>query len=113
MVSVFLSKLKDLHAWNNCSHVLPTFEYLCLNKFCSLGQSTFKGSRESYHSLASPSNVRQNLWTFTLLTKQCAFIQSLEQSKCDSASASGFPENSGLKFDQFKCKCCCCGPDGS
>ena len=28
-------------------------------------------------------------------------IQSLEYSKCASASSSGFPENSGIKFDQF------------
>ena len=36
--------------------------------------------------------------------KWWAFIQSLECSKCASASSSGFPENSGLKFDQFICK---------
>ena len=61
------------------------------------------GSREWYQSLAFPSNLRQNLWTFTPLKKPCAFIQSFEQSKCTSASSSGFPENSGLKFNQFKC----------
>ena len=107
MVSVFSSKLKDLHAWNNCSQVLPTFEYLCLNKFCNSGQSTFIGSREWYHNLASHNNVRLNLWTFTPWTKQCIFIQSFEQIRCTYASSSGFPENSGLKFDQFKCIICC------
>ena len=108
MVSELSSKLKDLHAWNNCSHVLPTLEYHCLNRFCNSGQSTFIGSNEWYHSLASPNNVRQNLWTLTPSPKQCAFIQSFEWSRCTSASSSGFPENSGLKIDQFKCTTCCC-----
>ena len=112
MVSIFPSKLKELHAWNNCSHVLPTFEYLCLSKFCNSGQFTFIGSRDWNHNLASPNNVRQNLWTFTPSTKWWAFIKSFEQSRCASASSSGFPENSGLKFDQFMCECCCC-PAGS
>ena len=109
MVSVFSSKLKDLHAWNSCSHVFPTFKYLCLNKFCSSDQSTFMGSKEWYRNLASPNSVRQNLWTFTSLTKWCAFIQSFEWSRFASASSSGFSENSGLQFDQFICKCCFCG----
>ena len=109
MVSIFSSKLNDLHAWNNCVHVLPTFEYLCLTKFCNSGQVIlFKGSRDWNNNLASSSNVRQNIWAFTPSTKWWAFIQSFEQSKCPSASSSGFPENSGLKFDQFMCKCCCC-----
>ena len=35
------------------------------------------------------------------------------QSKYASASSSGFPENSGLKFDQFKCiNGCPCGACG-
>ena len=109
MVSVFSSKLKDPHTRNNCSLVLPTFEYLNLNKFCNLGPSTFIGSNEWYHNPASCNSVRQNIWTFTPLTKQCVFIQSFEQIRCASASSSGFPENFGLKFDQSKCKCCCCG----
>ena len=113
MISVFSSKLKDLQAWNNCTCILPTFVYLCLNKFWNLGQYTFMGSREWYHYLDSLNNVTQNLWTFTPLTKPCAFIQSFEQSRCASASSSVFPENSGLKFDQFKCKCCCFGSTGS
>ena len=88
--------------------MLPTFQYCCLNKFCNSSQSTFMGSNEWYHNLASPNIVRLNLWTFTPLTKQCVFIQSFEQSRCISASSSGFPENSSLKSDQFKCIICCC-----
>ena len=37
------------------------------------------------------------------------FIQSLVLSKCASASSSGFPENSGLKCDQFNCGICSAG----
>ena len=97
--------------WNNCSHVLPNFEYLCLNKFCNWGHVVFSnGSKDWNHNLASPSRVRQNLWTFTSSMKQWAFIQSLEHSKCASAFSSGFPENSGLKVDQFIFKCCCPAP---
>ena len=80
-------------------HVLPIFEYLCLNKFCNCGQVTLcKVSRDWNHNPAS-SNVRQNLWTFTPSIKQWAFIQSVEQGKCASASSLGFLENSGLIFD--------------
>ena len=108
MVSTFSSKLNDLHVWNNCSHVLPNFEYLCLNKVCNCGHVVFsKGSKGWYHNLASPSSVRQNLWTFISSSNQWAFIQSLEHSRCTSASSSGFPENSGLKLDQFTYKCYC------
>ena len=110
IISVFSLKLKDLYAWNNCSHVLPTFEYCCLNRFYNPYQSTLIGSNEWYHSLASPNSVRQNIWTLTPSTKWCAFIQSFELSRCASASSSGFPENSGLEFDQFTCTTCCCWP---
>ena len=42
------------------------------------------------------------------------FIQPLVQSRCASASSSGLPENSGLKFDQFKCtNGCPCGTCGT
>ena len=34
------------------------------------------------------------------------FVQSFECNKCTSAS-SAFPENSALKFDQFRCMCIC------
>ena len=37
----------------------------------------------------------------------CAFIQSLVQSRWPSASSSGFPDNSGLKWYQFRCIICC------
>ena len=111
MVLVFSSKVNDRHAWNNCSCVLPNFEYLCLNKFCNWGHVVFSnGSKDWYHNLASPSRVRQNLWTFTSLMEWWAFIHLLEHSKCASASSSGFYENSGLKFDQFICKCHCPAP---
>ena len=44
-------------------------------------------------------------------------IQSLVQSKYASASSSDLPENSGLKFDQFKCTngypCGACGTCGN
>ena len=88
--------------------MLTNFEYLCLNKFCSCGHVVpSKGSKEWNHNLASPSNVRQNLWIFTSSLKRWAFIQSLECSRWGSASSSGFSENSGLKLDQFICKCHC------
>ena len=93
---------------NNCSCVLPNFEYLCLNKFCNWSHvASPKGSRDWYHNLVSPNSKRQNLCTFISSSKQWAFIQSFECNKCASASSSGFPENSGLKFDQFKCRCLC------
>ena len=95
-----------LHAWNSCYLVLPIFEYYCLNKFCKPCQSTLMGVKDSYHNLASPTNVKQNLWTFIPPRRLCVVIQSLVQSKWTSAS-SGFPENSGLKCDQFKCTSCC------
>ena len=89
-VSVFSSKLKDLHTWNNCSLVLPILEYCCLNKFCNPCQSTFIDCSDWYHNLVSPNSVRQNLWTLTLSMKWCSFIQSLVWSRCPSAFSSGF-----------------------
>ena len=103
-------KIEGLHAWNSCSLVSPILAYCCLNKFCNSCQSTFIGSNDWYHNLASPKIVRQNLWTFAPSTKWCAFIQSFEQNSCASASSSSFPENSDLKYDQFKCTTCCCWP---
>ena len=36
------------------------------------------------------------------------------QSRCTSASSLGLPENSGLKFDQFRCpNGCPCGAGGT
>ena len=124
IVSVFSSKLKDLHTWNNCSLVLSLLEYCCINKFCSPCQSTFIGSNEWYHSLASPNSVKQNLWTLTP-SKWCAVIQSLVQTRWASASSSGFPQNSGLNETccpgcwpagacaegaRWSSCCCCCWP---
>ena len=62
--------------------------------------------KDSYHNLASPTNVKQNLWTLIPSRKMCAFIPSLVQSKWASAS-SGFPKMSDSKCDQFKCTTCC------
>ena len=60
MVSIFSSNVNDLHARNNCSWVLPSFEYLWLNKFCNCAHVvSSKGSKKWYHNLASPNNVRQ------------------------------------------------------
>ena len=58
----------------------------------------------------------KNLWNLTPSTNWCVFIQSLLWSRCASPSPSGFPENSGLKWDQFKCTMCgtgCCGACGT
>ena len=94
--------------------MLPIFEYCCLNWFCRPCQSVLIGLNDSYHNLVSPTNVRQNLWTFRSSGNWWLFIQSLVLSKCAYASSFGFPENSGLKYDQFKwtihCACCvgCC-----
>ena len=112
IVSVFSSKWKDLHAWNNCSLVLPIFEYCCLNRFCKPCQSMFIGSKDSYHNLASPTNARQNLWTLVTSQRRCVFIQSLVLSKWVSASSSHFPVNSGLQCGQFKFTTCCACCEG-
>ena len=98
--------------------MLPIIEYCYLNWLCKPCQSAFVGLKDSYHNLASPTMVRQNLWTFTPSWNWCVFIHSLVLSKWASASSSGFPENSGLKCDQFNCSICCaccvgcCGTGG-
>ena len=47
-------------------------------------------------------------------TEWCAVIQSLVWSRWASASSSGFPEISGLEWDQFKYTICCsCCADGA
>ena len=110
IVSVFSSKCKDHHAWNSCSVVLPIFEYCYLNKFCKPCQSMLMGVKNSYHNLAS-NNVRQNHWTLIPSRKWCVFIQLSVWSKWASTSSSGFPDKSGLKWDQFKhTTCCVCCP---
>ena len=109
-VSVFLSKWNDYHIWNNCSFVFPIFEYCGLNWFYKPSQSTYICLRDSYHNLSSPTNVRQNVWTFTPSWIEVS-SQSFIRNRCVSASSFGFPENSGLKCDQFNCGMCCtcCG----
>ena len=69
-------------------------------------QATLIGLNDSYHSLASPTNVRQKHWTLIPFGNACVFIQSFVMSRCASTSSSGFPENSGLKCDQFNCGIC-------
>ena len=70
------------------------------------------GSSDWYHNLASPSSVKENFWTLIPSTKWCVVIQSLAQSRWASAYSSGFPENSGLKWDQFRCTTWCAGCTG-
>ena len=67
--------MSDMPPYKACNLCIDS---LGNNKFCTSGQSTFMGSNEWYHNLASPNNVRLNLWTFTPSTKQCVFIQSFE-----------------------------------
>ena len=64
------------------------------------------GLRDSYHSLASPVRVKQNLCTFASCGKLWVSIQSLVLNKCATVSSSGLLENSGLKYDQLNCGTC-------
>ena len=66
-------------------------------------QSTLIGLNDSNHNLASPTNVKQKSWTLTPSWNVCVSIQSFILRRCASASSSGFPENSGLKCDQYNC----------
>ena len=100
-MSVFSANLNVLQAWNSCLVVLPIFEYCHLNLFCKAGQSSSKRANDSYHSLALPVNVNQKCVTLTLSGKLCASIQSLVLRRCDSASSSGLPDNSGFFPIQF------------
>ena len=61
------------------------------------------GLRDSYHNLASPVRVKQNLCTFASCGKLWVSIQSLVFNKCAMAFSSGLHENSGLKYDQLNC----------
>ena len=61
---------------------------------------------DSYHNLASPTKVKQNVCTLTWSGTSCVSIQSFVLSKCPSASSSGLPAYSGLKWDQFNCGLC-------
>ena len=100
-MSVFSPYLNVLQAWNSCLGVLPIFEYCHLHLFCKAGQSSSKRANHSYHSLASPINVKQKHLTLSTSGKLCASIQSLVLRRCDSASSSGLPENSGFFPIQF------------
>ena len=69
-----------------------------------------------YQSLVSPINVRQNLWTLSLFWNLWVSIQLFVLSKCTPVSLSGFPENLGLKWDQFNgsmCSMSCCSACGA
>ena len=80
---------------------IPYFRTLLSKIFCNAGQSFAIGHNDSCHNLASPIKVRQNLSAFTPSEELWVSIQSFVQRKCDSASSSGLPENSGLKYNQF------------
>ena len=61
------------------------------------------GLKVSYHKLALPVRVKQNFCTFATYEKLCVSIQSFVLNRGATASSSGLPENSGLKWDQFNC----------
>ena len=84
IVSVFSMKLKDLHAWNNCSLLLHILEYCCLY-----------------------------LWTLALPTKWCAFIQLLVQSRCPSASGLKLDQFTCTICCGACRAACCCGACGT
>ena len=94
--------------WDNCSHVLPNFEYCCLKHSCNPVQSATICLNNSYHNLASLVRVKKNLCTFAICGKLCASIQSFVLSIWASASSSGLPENSGFKHDQINWGWPCC-----
>ena len=100
-MSVFSSNLNVFQAWNSCLGVLLIFKYCHLNLFCKVGQSSSNGASNSYHNLPSPINVKQKCLTLSLSGKLCASIQSLVLRRWDSASSSGFTENSGFFPIQF------------
>ena len=93
--------------WNNCSLVFPISEYCCLNCVWEPFQSTAIGLSDAYYNLASPTNVKQNLWTLMPSGKAWVSIQSLVLRRCASTSSSGFPANSGSRCNQSNC---CTGP---
>ena len=83
--------------------MFPIFEYCCPNCVCKPFQSKAIGLSDSYHNLASLTKVKQNLWTLTPFGNAWVSIQSFVLRRCVSTSSSGFPVNSGLKWDQFNC----------
>ena len=86
IISTFSSIGNYLHAGSNCSCVLPILEYCCLKRFCKPTQSTFISLSNSYHNLATPAKVKQNLCTWTCSGNSCVSIQSFILSRCTSAS---------------------------
>ena len=84
---------------------MPNVEYCCLKHSCNPVQSTTIGLNDSYHILASPVKVKQNLCTFATSGTLCVSINLFVLNRCASASSSGLPENSGLKYDQFNWGC--------
>ena len=64
MVSAFSSHWNDLHAWKYCSLVLPNFEYCWQKQSLNACQSNCTVPDVSYHNLASPVGVKQNLLAF-------------------------------------------------
>ena len=90
--------------------IVALMHYQILNTFflkhsCNPVQSTTTGLNDSYHNLTSLVRVKQNLCTFATPRKLCVSIQSFVLNRCASTSSSGFPENSGLKYDHFNCVC--------
>ena len=83
--------------------MFPNFEYCCQKWSCNAAQCNCAVPKVSYHNLASAVRVKQNLLTLASAGKLWVSIQSLVLRRCASASSSGFPENSGLKYDQFNC----------
>ena len=84
--------------WKYCSLELPNFEYCCLKRVCNAFQSISMGFSDSYHNLASPVSVKQNLLTFISSGKLYVSIQSFVLNRCAVLSSSALPENSGLKI---------------
>ena len=94
--------------------MFPISEYCCQNCVCKPFQSKVIGLSDSYHNLASPNKVKQNLWTLPPSGNAWVSIQSFVLRRCASTSLSGFPANLGSKWDQFNCDIvlgCTCGTD--
>ena len=108
IVSVFSSKLKDLHTWNDCSLVFPILEYCYLSKFCNSCQSTFTGSNDWYHNLCFSQWCMTKSLDFQTLNKVMYIHPVIWMEQMCPCILIRFPWNSGLKFDQFKCTTCCC-----
>ena len=86
-----------------CSLEFPVLEYCCLKLFCNPFQSKAIDMNDSYHNLAFPAKVKQNLWILWPSWNAWVSIQSVVLRRCYSTSSSGLHANSGLKWDQFNC----------